>query len=98
MYWCFICLQLPLLQEQAIPQVQILQGCTRYYITIILCYETFANRCYASLAVYFNKLAFSDSKIRIYDLGRKKARVDDFPLCVHMVSDEYEQLSSEVRP
>merc|ERR1711868_16761 len=36
-----------------------------------------------------------DSKIRIFDLGRKKARVDDFPLCVHMVSDELEQLSSE---
>jgi ribosomal protein L16/L10AE len=28
-------------------------------------------------------------------LGRKKARVEDFPLCVHLVSDEYEQLSSE---
>jgi len=36
-----------------------------------------------------------DAKIRIYDLGRKKARVDDFPLCVHLVSDEFEQLSSE---
>lgn len=36
-----------------------------------------------------------DPKIRIYDLGRKKAGVDDFPLCVHMVSNEYEQLSSE---
>ncbi|XP_072043889.1 large ribosomal subunit protein uL16-like [Amphiura filiformis] len=36
-----------------------------------------------------------DSKIRIYDLGRKKARVDDFPLCIHLVSDEWEQLSSE---
>ena len=36
-----------------------------------------------------------DSKIRIFDLGRKKAPVDDFPLCVHMVSDEWEQLSSE---
>merc|ERR1712126_659688 len=36
-----------------------------------------------------------DPKIRIFDLGRKKARVDDFPLCVHLVSDEYEQLSSE---
>ncbi len=36
-----------------------------------------------------------DPKIRIYDLGRKKARVDEFPLCVHLVSDEYEQLSSE---
>jgi large subunit ribosomal protein L10e len=28
-------------------------------------------------------------------LGRKKAKVDEFPLCVHLVSDEYEQLSSE---
>ena len=37
----------------------------------------------------------ADAKIRIYDLGRKKARVDELPLCVHMVSDEYEQLSSE---
>merc|ERR1712168_1527099 len=36
-----------------------------------------------------------DAKIRIYDLGRKKARVDELPLCIHMVSDEYEQLSSE---
>jgi len=36
-----------------------------------------------------------DSKIRIFDLGKKKARVEDFPLCVHLVSDEYEQLSSE---
>lgn len=36
-----------------------------------------------------------DPKIRIYDLGRKKADVQDFPLCVHMVSDELEQLSAE---
>jgi len=36
-----------------------------------------------------------DPKIRIYDLGRKKASVHEFPLCIHMVSDELEQLSSE---
>ncbi|GAV27078.1 hypothetical protein PICMEDRAFT_29088 [Pichia membranifaciens NRRL Y-2026] len=36
-----------------------------------------------------------ESKIRIFDLGRKKASVDDFPLCVHLVSNEIEQLSSE---
>jgi len=36
-----------------------------------------------------------DAKIRIFDLGRKKANVDDFPTCVHLVSNEYEQLSSE---
>lgn len=39
--------------------------------------------------------AVPDSKIKIYDLGKKKASVDDFPLCVHLVSNEYEQLSSE---
>merc|ERR1739847_152477 len=36
-----------------------------------------------------------DPKIRIYDLGRKKAGVDEFPLCVHLVSGELEQLSAE---
>ncbi|KAF8328199.1 60S ribosomal protein L10 [Cantharellus anzutake] len=36
-----------------------------------------------------------DSKIRSFDLGRKRAPVDDFPFCVHLVSFEYEQLSSE---
>jgi large subunit ribosomal protein L10e len=36
-----------------------------------------------------------DPKIRIFDLGKKKAGVDDFPLCIHLVSDELEQLSSE---
>jgi len=36
-----------------------------------------------------------DPKIRIFDLGRKRASVDDFPLCIHLVSNEYEQLSSE---
>ena len=36
-----------------------------------------------------------DPKIRIFDLGRKRAGVDEFPLCIHLVSDEWEQLSSE---
>jgi len=36
-----------------------------------------------------------DPKIRIFDLGRKKAGLDEFPFCCHLVSDEYEQLSSE---
>lgn len=36
-----------------------------------------------------------DPKIRIYDLGRKRAGVDEFPLTVHLVSDEYQQISSE---
>merc|ERR1712194_557809 len=38
-----------------------------------------------------------DPKIRIFDLGRKKAGVDEFPLCVHLVSDELEQLSAEAQ-
>merc|ERR1712108_80160 len=36
-----------------------------------------------------------DPKLRIYDVGRKRANVDDFPLAVHLVCDEKENLSSE---
>lgn len=37
----------------------------------------------------------ADPKIRIYDAGKKKYPVDDFPFAAHMVSMEKEQLSSE---
>jgi large subunit ribosomal protein L10e len=36
-----------------------------------------------------------DSKIRIFDVGAKRAGVDEFPYVIHMVSDEREQISSE---
>merc|ERR1712046_223278 len=36
-----------------------------------------------------------ESKISIYDVGAKMAPTDQFPLCGHMVSGEYEQISSE---
>jgi large subunit ribosomal protein L10e len=36
-----------------------------------------------------------DPKIQIYDVGNKSASTDLFPLCVHLVSGELEQLSSE---
>jgi large subunit ribosomal protein L10e len=36
-----------------------------------------------------------EPKIKIFDIGRKKAPVDEFPLCVHLISLENEQLSSE---
>eukprot|EP01015_Nassula_variabilis_P013268 TRINITY_DN20935_c0_g1_i1.p1 TRINITY_DN20935_c0_g1~~TRINITY_DN20935_c0_g1_i1.p1 ORF type:complete len:215 (+),score=45.34 TRINITY_DN20935_c0_g1_i1:120-764(+) len=36
-----------------------------------------------------------DAKIRIYDAGKKKALVNEFPTCVHIVSMEKEQISSE---
>lgn len=39
--------------------------------------------------------AVPDPKIRSYDLGRKRATVGEFPLCIHLVSNELEQLSSE---
>ncbi|KAK8333464.1 hypothetical protein V6Z12_A10G204100 [Gossypium hirsutum] len=34
-------------------------------------------------------------KIRIYDVGMKKKGVDEFPFCVHLVSWEKENVSSE---
>ena len=36
-----------------------------------------------------------DAKIRIFDLGRKKAHIDEFPVCIHLISLEKEQISSE---
>ncbi|KAI9203599.1 ribosomal protein L10e/L16 [Polychytrium aggregatum] len=36
-----------------------------------------------------------DGKLRIYDLGRKKAGVDEFPLTIHLLSNELQQISSE---
>jgi len=36
-----------------------------------------------------------EPKIQIYDVGLKSAPTDLFPLCVHLVSGEYEQISSE---
>lgn len=36
-----------------------------------------------------------DPKIKIYDLGNKTAAVEDFPLCVHLVSLEKQNYSSE---
>ncbi|PYH96061.1 60S ribosomal protein L10 [Aspergillus ellipticus CBS 707.79] len=53
------------------------------------CYRYCKNKPYPKSR--FNR-GVPDPKIRIFDLGRKKANVDDFPLCVHLVSNEYEQL------
>merc|ERR1711982_267873 len=36
-----------------------------------------------------------DPKLRIYDVGAKKGKYDALPVCVHLVSDEREQLCSE---
>jgi large subunit ribosomal protein L10e len=36
-----------------------------------------------------------DPKIAIYDVGNKTAKTDEFPLCVHLLSGEDCQLSSE---
>lgn len=36
-----------------------------------------------------------DPKIRNFDIGRRRATVDEFPVCLHVVSRELEQISSE---
>ncbi|XP_058826907.1 large ribosomal subunit protein uL16-like [Topomyia yanbarensis] len=56
------------------------------------CYRYSKNKPYPKSRFY---RGVPDPKIRIFDLGRKKGMVEDFPLCVHLVSDAYEQLSSE---
>ena len=39
--------------------------------------------------------AVPDPKLRFYDIGLKNGKWDCFPACVHLVSDEQEQLTSE---
>ncbi|SPN97326.1 probable 60S ribosomal protein L10, cytosolic [Cephalotrichum gorgonifer] len=56
------------------------------------CYRYCKNKPYPKSR--FNR-GVPDPKIRIFDLGRKRATVDEFPLCIHLVSNEYEQLGSE---
>uniref|UniRef100_A0A8C6RM21 Ribosomal protein L10e/L16 domain-containing protein n=1 Tax=Nannospalax galili TaxID=1026970 RepID=A0A8C6RM21_NANGA len=56
------------------------------------CYHYYKNKPYPKSCFCRGVL---DAKIHIFDLGGKKAKVDEFPLCGHMVSDKYEQFSSE---
>ncbi|KAI9017136.1 ribosomal protein L10e/L16 [Gaertneriomyces semiglobifer] len=56
------------------------------------CYRYIKNKPYPKSR--FNR-GVPDPKIRIYDLGRKKASVDEFPLTIHLVSGERQQISSE---
>ena len=36
-----------------------------------------------------------DPKIRMFDMGMKKSPADTFSLCIHLISEEREQISSE---
>jgi len=56
------------------------------------CYRYQKNKPYPKSR--FNR-GVPDPKVRIYDNGRKKARHDEFPVCVHLVSGEKEQITSE---
>jgi len=55
--------------------------------------------CYLCVSKPFPKSRFCrgvpDSKIRIYEVGKKKIPCDEFPAAIHMVCDEKQQLSSE---
>merc|ERR1711874_354645 len=76
-------------------------GCSRRTLTLLLvtmgrrparCYRYCKNKPYPKSRFC---RGVPDPKIRIYDLGSKKASVLSFPKHVVMVSDELEQLSSE---
>merc|ERR1712048_398076 len=56
------------------------------------CYRYCKNKPYPKSR--FNR-GVPDAKIRIFDLGNKKASVMSFPVHVVMVSDEYEQIGSD---
>ncbi len=78
---CRTCSLLSLHQEQALHQVQVLPWCP----WCASCYDSF----------YPSHITTIDPKLKIYDVGRKKANVDEFPSAVHLVCDEKENLSSE---
>lgn len=56
------------------------------------CYRYQKNKPYPKSR--FNR-GVPDPKIRMYDGGRKKATWDEFPVAVHLVSKEKEQITSE---
>lgn len=56
------------------------------------CYRYIKGRAYPKSR--FNR-AVPDPKLRFYDGANKTANWDKFPVCVHMVSNEREQISSE---
>merc|ERR1712115_644206 len=51
-------------------------------------------RCYRYIKSRFCR-GVPDGKLKIYDVGKKRANVDEFPLAVHLVCDEKENLSAE---
>lgn len=92
---------LPLPEEQAVPQVTLQPRSAWYAERPCLCLwhpSAFASL-YWTIPNPTWSLSFAphpaDPKIRIYDAGKKKYPVDDFPFAAHMVSMEKEQLSSE---
>ena len=56
------------------------------------CYRYQKNKPYPKSR--FNR-GVPDPKIRLYDGGKRKAHWDEFPCCVHLVSYEKEQITSE---
>ena len=56
------------------------------------CYRYQKNKPYPKSR--FNR-GVPDPKLRIYDVGKKRARYDQFPGCVHLVCYEKEQITSE---
>ena len=72
-------------------------SCRPYLLSLLLsgparCYRYCKNKPYPKSRFC---RGVPDPKIQIYDVGRKGAPTDEFPLCVHLVSGEKEQLSSE---
>lgn len=57
------------------------------------CYRYCKNKPYPKSR--FNR-GVPDAKIRIFDLGNKSAGVMEYPLCIHLISNELEQVSENL--
>ena len=72
-------------------------ACSLLFLSLLItgparCYRVIKNKPYPK-SRYCRGVP--DPKIRIYDAGMKKYSVDALPACVHLVSFEKEQISSE---
>ena len=66
--------------------------CLKLWLGPARCYRQIKNKPYPK-SRYCRGVP--DPKIRIYDVGMKRKGVDEFPYCVHLVSWEKENVSSE---
>jgi large subunit ribosomal protein L10e len=95
--FCFVCFLVIMVLNELFQFLSVVQfGLMLVFIVFDIgparCYRQIKNKPYPKSRFC---RGVPDPKIRIYDVGMKKKGVDEFPFCVHLVSWEKENVSSE---